>query len=196
MKRFLAIALCLVSCQVDSGHLSEANDYFVEYLLTHEIAYLDSSYQYLRSEGYLNGEKLDHQNIDLITSVLLYTKKYDELEGLLKADNKLEGYKKDFTLNLTLALKTYKEDSVESRGYILANLKMVKNEIASNPHDSVLWVNYFATRIYLDGKEQTIQEVDSLKSISKTFSDSFYENTLIDFIEEYPKELMFDKIEY
>lgn len=197
MNRFLAIALflflSLASCQEDKRHLSIANDYFVKYLLTHESAYLDSSYQSLKSGDYLNGKRLNHQNADLITSLLLYMKKYNELEGLLKADSNLEGYKKEFTLNLTRALKTYKEDSKEARGYIMENLKMVKNEIASNPSDSVLWINYFATRIYITGKQQALQEVDSLKSINNNFSNTFYENILVDFIEEYPDELMFDE---
>lgn len=195
MKRFLTIALylCLMSCQEDTRHLSIANDYFVEYLLTRDRAYLDSSYQSLKSANYLNGKGLNYQNADLIASLLLYMKKYNELESLLKANNNLEVRKKDFTMNLTLALKTYKDDSVEAKGYILENLKMVKKEITSNPNDSALWVDYFEMRIYMAGKQQSLQEVDSLKSINNRFSDSFYENILIDFIEEYPEELMFDK---
>jgi hypothetical protein len=195
MKRFLVIAffLCLLSCQKDNKHLSKANSYFVEYLHTNESAYLDSSYQTLRTAGYFNSKRLNPNNADLISSLLLYMRKYDELENLLKENNNLEEYQKDFTLNLTLALKTYKNDSLQAKDYILENEKMVKNKIAATPNDSILWVSYFAMRIYMVGKQQALQEVDSIKASNEKFSDSFYENILVDFIEEYPSELMFDK---
>lgn len=193
MKRFLIIVsiIILISCKNKKENLSLANEHFVDYLVTKKKSHLDSSYQYLKSGGYLIADNINKQNVDLITTILLYMKKYQDLELLLKENNKMAAQEKEFILNLTLALKNYKVDSIKAKEYIRNNLIITEKEIVSNPFDSTSWVQYCAMRIYLVGKNQAIQEVDSIKSINN-FSNSFYENFLVEFIREYPNELMFD----
>ena len=50
---------------------------------------------------------------------------------------------------------------------------------------------YFVMQLYLNGREKSHIELDSLKAVNKNFTNLFYEQILQDLIEEYPKEYLF-----
>ncbi len=192
-KCLLILVVGLSSCQDSSKSLPEARKYYLEYLLNNDKTYLDKTYESLKSRGYLEEHGLNEQNRDIVVMLLLQMKKYDELEGLLTANQDMRAFDKNLALNLTRSLAIYPEDSVEAKRLMLENLQLVENEMEANPNDSLLWGSHFTARMYLVGREKALQEIDSLKSVDDRYSDIFYEYTLKELIKEYPDELMYKR---
>lgn len=185
--------LVLFSCQEKGIPLEQSREYFVEYLLAHDKAYLDSSYNSLTSKRYLDKTGLNETNKDIVMPLFIYMKKYDELETLLRSNQDMKTFDKSLALNLTRSLAIYPEDSTEAKRLMHENLQLIEREMETNPDDSLLWGSHFTARMYLVGRQKVLQEIDSLKSVNSRYPDIFYEYTLKEIIREYPDELMYKR---
>jgi len=189
----LSLFFVLFSCQEKSVPLEKSREYFTEYLILHDKSYLDSSYNSLTSRRYLDSNGLNETNKDIVLPLLMYMGKYQELESLLTANQDMKTLDKKLALNLIRSLDLYEKDSSRAKSLIRDNLQLIGQEIEANPNDSLLWASHFTARIYLVGKQKTLEEIDSLKSVENRYSDIFYDYILKDLIEEYPDELMYKR---
>ncbi|KIA95037.1 hypothetical protein OA93_19005 [Flavobacterium sp. KMS] len=117
-------------------------------------------------------------------------KKYDELEKLLQEDTILDKYQKEITSNLIKSLNNQKDMEL-SKKYIYKNIDLIQNKITSTPNDSLLYTQYFIMKLYLNGRDKTLQEIDSMKAKNPKYSKAYYDYILRDLIEEYPQELLY-----
>jgi hypothetical protein len=194
MNKILLIVLLLqLSCKNNSNHSNgdgygEAKEYLMQYLITKDTAQLKKSYEELISNEHFEKNGLNDLNKDLVIPVFMYLRKYDELFNIVQ---KSEIPKKNQTLNLIRSLQEYKHDPGAAKKYIAQNINRIKQQLESNAQDSLLYIDYFIMRLYQVGREQTMVEVDSFKTVNNNFSDLFYNQILEDVVKEYPEEFLY-----
>ena len=195
MKNYISILLLLiVSCvntkeSITNEELSILLDKNAsEYFETKNKKHLLSSYKNLKKNKDFIEKGLTEKNTQLIISLFLDLKKYDELEVLLNNNYTLKKYYKTSTINLVKFLKTNEKDKNKANSYIYENLKTIKDSLNKTPKDSALYTDYFLMRLYLKGKKEALKEVDSMQIVNKTFTNDFYDLILRDFIKDYPNE--------
>lgn len=194
----LLFIVITTSCKVrresgeDECSISQANKLMTDYILSRDTAILTRSYQCLSANEEFNHEGITRRNYDVVFSILMYSRKYDELEHLMsEMDFHVEGEKQ--ILNMIKALSIYKEDSIKAFKYIYNNMATIREQIDEDPLDSTLYTQYFMMRLYLDGREKCLVALDSFKSVNNRFTDVFYDHILRDLIKEYPNEYMFTR---
>ncbi|AWI25513.1 hypothetical protein HYN49_06160 [Flavobacterium pallidum] len=116
--------------------------------------------------------------------------KYDELEKLLIEDENINTYYRKNTLNVVRYLKNFNRDKVKSQSYINENINRITDSIRKSPKDSLLYGDYFAMRMFLNGKAKTLVEIDSMQAVNKKYSEIFYESILKDAVKEYPDDYL------
>jgi hypothetical protein len=199
LNRALFISMILLlSCQGKPGidktdkSLQEAKRWLAEYIVNRDTNYLNKSFEYLRLNREFVNKGITKENHELVTSLLMYLRKYDELENLItRSAYSIE--EKEMTLNLIRALRTYDKDSLAAHKYIDENTNLIKGKLKSRPGDSLLYVNYFIMRVYQVGRNKAFSELDSAKLVNDRLSDEFCEYVLRDVIAEYPEEYLFPK---
>lgn len=187
-----------LSCQGQSnvgemdGSLNEARRLLTEYIIRKDTNALLESYSLLSSNEQFMKEGIAAENYDFVTSLLMYLRKYDELENLI-ADSDFGVREKALTLNLVRSLSIYERDSLAAHRYIKTNIDSIKVKLRADPTDSLLYVDYFIMRMYQVGRDGALSDLDSFKLVNNTFTGEFYEHVLMDVIEEYPDEFLFPK---
>lgn len=189
----LLVASCNNNKKLDnSGSLNKSYKYLTEYRLTKKDKFLQKSYLELNKNVDYKENGITRRNYELVVPLLLYLKKYDELENLLLKSTVIDINKRKITLNTIKSLKIYKNDKSLAKNYIDENIKYIKESINQNPKDSLLYIDYFVMRLYKKNDRQTIlNEIDSMQQINKNHSSLFYNQILKDVIEEYPKEYLY-----
>lgn len=195
MKKIVCLVFFLIiSCKNrgldNSGSLKMSYKYLTEYRSTKNKNFLEKSYKELSKTSIYREKGLTDENYQLVVPLLMYLKKYEELETLLVRNTTMDSSKKEITLNTIRYLKNYKKDKNVAKNYIDKNLKYIKNKIDQNPKDSLLYVDYFIMKLYKSDRMTALEEVDSMKMINKDFSGLFYEAMLKDAIEDYPDEYL------
>jgi hypothetical protein len=197
MKNLIYLISCviLVSCNKkdnlnDTNSLKIANQYLTEYYKTKNQKFLEKSYKSLNENTIYKEEGITNDNKELVLPLLMYMKKYDELEKLLQEDTILDKYQKEITSNLIKSLNNQKDMEL-SKKYIYKNIDLIQNKITSTPNDSLLYTQYFVMKLYLNGRDKTLQEIDSMKAKNPKYSKAYYDYILRDLIEEYPQELLY-----
>ncbi|PQL95009.1 hypothetical protein [Apibacter adventoris] len=192
----LILILTCVSCQnkisnqgSDEITLKNARKYLNEYFTLSEEQekkeLLSKSYKELNKNEDFKKNGLTKSNFSLAITILIYMKKYDDLERLLlKARNIPDSYNNTIVLNYVKYLKYYKKDKILSEGFIRNNVSLIHQQIGKTPEDSLLYFDYFRMKAYLNGKDKAIKEIDSMKKVNNNFSDFFYDYGLIQGIEE------------
>lgn len=197
LKIILIIVVIIASfCKVkqavssDDCQLSEVNKFMTDFIISRDTTLLGNAHDCLNSNKEFLQSGITKENYSLVFSVLMYSRKYGELEVLLKhSDFQPDGI--DLTLNMIKALKVYNQNNSEAYEYIYKNLETIRERIEATPRDSTLYSQYFVMQLYLNGREKCHNQLDSLKSANKTFTELFYEQILRDLINEYPKEYLF-----
>lgn len=174
------------------GSLTEAKKLLTEYITRKDTNSLLESYRLLSSNDEFIKEGITEENHDFVTSLLMYLRKYDQLEDLIMASD-FSIREKGLTLNLIRSLKIYERDSLAAHRYIEENINLIKGKLRTNPTDSLLFVDYFIMRTYDVGREGALSDLDSFKLVNHSFSHEFYEHVLRDVIKEYPDEYLFPK---
>ncbi|MEA9412497.1 hypothetical protein [Flavobacterium sp. PL02] len=197
MKNLIYLISCviLLSCNKkdnlnDTNSLKIANQYLTEYYKTKNQKFLEKSYKSLNENTVYKEEGITNDNKELVLPLLMYMKKYDELEKLLQEDTILDKYQKEITSNLIKSLNNQKDMEL-SKKYIYKNIDLIQNKITSTPNDSLLYTQYFVMKLYLNGRDKTLQEIDSMKAKNPKYSKAYYDYILRDLIEEYPQELLY-----
>ncbi|KIC01577.1 hypothetical protein [Flavobacterium sp. JRM] len=197
MKNLIYLISCviLLSCNKkdnlnDTNSLKIANQYLTEYYKTKNQKFLEKSYKSLNENTIYKEEGITNDNKELVLPLLMYMKKYDELEKLLQEDTILDKYQKEITSNLIKSLNNQKDMEL-SKKYIYKNIDLIQNKITSTPNDSLLYTQYFIMKLYLNGRDKTLQEIDSMKAKNPKYSKAYYDYILRDLIEEYPQELLY-----
>lgn len=70
--------------------------------------------------------------------------------------------------------------------HILKNITYYSELIRSNKKDSMAYAGLYINLIYLQGKEKTLNQIDSLEKMNDNFSSHFYEFYLRQVVSEYP----------
>lgn len=195
----LIILLFALSCNMNKKanapqSLKESYKLLNEYNRTKNKKYLKESYKILVSNPNFKENGITNSNRELVMPLLMYLKRYDELENLVLKDISFEKTKKEMFLNTIKSLKAYKTDTILAKSYINNNLVNINERMKLNPKDSLLYVDFFIMRLYKNNdKITTLKEVDSMQKNNKELTDFFYNHILKDVIEEYPEEYMYSK---
>lgn len=194
IKILLVILLLQASCGGKStkanADLNEANKLLSEYLVTGNKEYLLESYEVVKSHPGFIHQSMDKPQYELVSSILMHLRKYDELKVLVSRNDSLVR-NKEVALNLIKALQVWPQDSMAAKGYIDENLAMINNQISENPTDSLLYVDYFIMRLYRVGRQEILLDLDSFRVKDTVFSPIFHDHVLRDVIEEYPNDFLF-----
>ncbi|MFT7251065.1 MAG: hypothetical protein ACI9FW_000784 [Flavobacterium sp.] len=162
----------------------------MKYFQTKNKEYLDSVYKNLKFNKDFRELGLSGKNALPIITVLMNLKKYDELEKLLKSNKSINKYNRLNTLNIVKFFNYYNQDSVVAKKYLYKNIERYNDSLKKTPQDSLIYVDYFSTRMFLVGKKKAIKEIDSMKSENNNYSEIFYEKILKNYINNYPDNLL------
>ncbi len=191
--------LIALSCNMNkkantTQSLKEPYKLLQEYNKTKDKKFLKESYKLLIKNPTFKESGLTNSNRALVLPLLMYLKKYDELENLLSKDTTFDKEKKEMFSNTVKSLKIYNKDSILAKDYINKNLKLINEKIKLNPKDSLAYLDYFTMRLYKNNdKQKTLKEIDSMQKINRVQSDFFYNYVLKDVIEDYPNEYLYEK---
>lgn len=191
---FLILLININGCENSQGLESNistdsAKIYFHKYLINKQNDALAKSYSFIEKVNNLNlYEKNDR---GMIITIILYKKVYDHAIKLLKDFKPLDSVNQvDNILTLNLTKYLANKDELNANEYIYNNIAIIENRIQQEPLDSLAYTNLFLMKMYLNGRNKTLIQIDSMQNTNKQFSELFYESVLRDFIEEYPEELM------
>lgn len=184
----LTLFLTFWSCQSQpsiadlNNEKIDINGLYNSFIITKDYAYLDSIYKQL------NNVHLDKTNCEAIIGSFMYMKKYSELDSVLThfdpSDSNLL-VKKEIAHNIVRHLN---RSNPFDNHYIESNINSISERIEANKNDSLAYVDLFINLIYIKGKENTLNDIDTLQLYNKNISDFFYENYLREIVREYPKE--------
>lgn len=160
----------------------------LDYKNSGNIDYLNKAYIVLNENKDFKREGLSKENYKVVIPVLFELKKYDELEELLEKFEEMNSYEKMNYLNIIKGLNINKYDSIQLKSFFNKNINIIKDSINKTPKDSILYLDYFANKMLLNGKNKTIIEIDSMQDYNKNFSNLFYEKMLKQMIVEYPTD--------
>lgn len=194
MKKVIWLSMfLLLSCGNDknSGSLKTTHKYLNEYLLTRDKKFLKKGYDELNRNVGFNEKGITDKNREIVIPLLMYLRKYDELEKLMINYKTIDINKKEISLNLIKSLKVNKKDKLLSKSYIDKNLKLIKEMILKNPKDSLLYGDYFVMKLYNSDKNTVLKQIDSMQKSNKVYSSEFYDLLLKDLINNYPKEFLY-----
>lgn len=173
------------------NHIVQARKYLSDYKSSKDEKYLENSYTELNKDPDFVKNGINNNNRRLVTSLLMYLKKYDELKILVEKDTLTDGFNKKLSSNLLNSLEIYDKDKQKALEYMKENYRMAQERVNHNPNDSLVYIDFFMARAYLTSKEQAVEEIDSMKSSNKNYSNMFYEDILKDVIHDYPKEWLY-----
>ncbi|AWG26979.1 hypothetical protein [Flavobacterium kingsejongi] len=108
-------------------------------------------------------------------------------EDLILKNKTLSKYHRLNTLNIVKFLNTKDQDTKDSNRYLYENIKRINDSINKKPIDSLLYIDYFSMKMFLNGKNKTLIEIDSMQKNNKSYSDVFYE-ILRENIQVYPEK--------
>ncbi|WP_374504548.1 hypothetical protein [Flavobacterium sp.] len=193
LTTILLVASCNKNKNLDNtGSLKTSYKYLSEYRVTKNNKSLQKSYNELNKNAIYKEKGITSENYELVLPVLMYLKKYGELETLLSKSKAIDESKKEITLNTIRSLNTYKKDKDLAKKYIDQNIKSIKERIKQNSKDSLLYVDYFVMKLYKSDRATTLKEIDSMQQVNKNHSLLFYNAILKDAIEEYPQEYLYN----
>lgn len=195
LMRILIVALLIqVSChekKIESDpDLNKANSLLSKYLITGDREYLVRSYDVIKSRKNSDRQVVTKSQFVLVSSILMYLRKYPELKVLVNQNGAFVR-DKQLTLNLIEALQVWPQDSGKALRYIDSNIAQIDKQINDKPTDSLLYVDYFIMRLYRFGRPEVLAELDSFKTKDTIFSSVFHDQVLRDVIEEYPDDFLF-----
>ncbi|TYA56801.1 hypothetical protein [Formosa maritima] len=188
---FLTISNCESKKEMitDDELASILNNSIIKYHQTKEDKYLDSAYFKLKQNKSYNDSELTNPNLQLTITLLMNLKEYDELEKLLTNTKYLNEYNRINTLNITKYMKLKDTDKSKADSYIKDNLTIINDSLNKKPKDSLMYADYFSMRMFLVGKENTLNEIDSMESSQHEYSKVFYK-ILQESIESFPDEML------
>ena len=187
-----ALVLLFMSCEKDTKHLKKASNYFNLFIMNEDSLYLDSCYQEIIAADVLTDKNPNGGTVQFLCGPLLHLKKYDEIILLMDNSTNFPKYQRNYIRNLALAYKTYDDDKAKAIGYLEDNIKLVEDSISRNPQDSLIWMEYFFTRIIMVGKQQAMKEADSLKARDDTYTESFGDQ-VIEYLQDFPESFILQK---
>jgi hypothetical protein len=181
---FIFLNLLLYSCAdiKPSNDLEELKRLNYKFVTTQDSKYLDDAYSLIKIS------KIDDRNSEIIVTTLMYLKKYNELDSILESfDTKdsLISERKIFTQNV---VKHLKRENPYNFNFIEENINNASERINLDQSDSLAYLNLFISLIYKEGKEKTLQHIDTLEVYNKNFTSLFYNHILRETIKEYPEE--------
>lgn len=193
-KCLILLIPILISCQNRMDNYKKfklsLNKCLTNYYVTNDKKYLLEGYDILQKDNDFKENGITKYNQDVVIPILFSLKRYDELEKLLINNKVLNQYNCTNILNMVRALKYSKINKNKSNTYIYESIKIIQDSMKKVPKDSLLYADYFTMRMYLNGKERVLEEIDSMQKVNKNYSKLFYENILKELIEEHPKELL------
>ena len=184
MQKIIAILLLSFSFSCGNKRLvtyTEVRKYYGDYVVNHNKSSLKKSYKTL-----LNNEDfgITGKNADLVIPIYNELRKYDELIKLLNVSTTFSDYQKT-TLSNTIKARKYKcKDTGMLEAVVSDNLKIIQEEISTNPEDSILYVDFYLSKLFIRDLNSLLEEIDSLKKVDNRFSDNFYEYILKDAVKE------------
>ena len=186
----LILLLYLVSCGSEKPLLyDEVRKQYADYMINHDKSRLKKSYKTLIEIEDFKDNGITTENVLLVLPIFLKMEKYDELHHLLSKTEVLSQYYKKYYLNQIRALKYRCKDVETSNSFIHQNLELIKYQMSENQNDSVLYVDYYATKLYISNLSSVFDEIDSLKKVDKRFTNDFYDHLLKQSIQEMDKEI-------
>lgn len=191
MKYLLAFSFFVGGCflnQEKSKPYDQYKDlplYLSNYYLNEDTASLANAYDLLETNQDFNKKGLTEYNYRIVLPILFHLKKYDEILLLIEKENFLKKYDKQVIMNVAKYLNTPPEKRDSSIVYIKQNVNLLQSEIIKNPMDSLILIDYFTNKLYINGLDSTLEIIDSFKIHNSQFSNSFYENTLKDVVISY-----------
>lgn len=157
---------------------------YSDYVINHNKKSLKKSYQSLIVIEDFKNNGITAENILLVIPILLKMEKYDELHNLLGKNNVLSQYYKEYYLNQTNVLKYRCKDIEKSNYFIYQNLDLIKQQMLKNKNDSILYVDYYSTKLYISDLSSILNEIDSLKKSDTRFTYDFYNHLLKQNVQE------------
>lgn len=195
MRPVLVLYFILSGCS--SSKLNKSDDLYKElplylsnYYQTDDSAFLINAYELLKENQDFKQEGLTDDNYRTVLPIFFHLKKYNELLNLLEEENSIQSYEKQIILNLVKYLCAPPEKKDSSIIMIQQNIQIINNQLKKNPMDSMKLIDYFTNKLYVIGLDSTMKMIDSMKTHSSQFSNSFYENTLKEGVLSYHKYFM------
>ena len=176
---FVIVSSCNTSRLESKGNI---NSLFLNFTTTNNYSYLDTIY----SETINNSQRISEINIEAIVGAYIYLKKYSELDSLLNLLETNESTvlnKVKITHNI---VKHLNRSNLDDNHYIENNIIHYSELIRANKKDSLAYVGLFINLIYLQGKQSTLNQIDSLEKHNDNFSNHFYEYYLRQVVKNYP----------
>lgn len=190
---FLTSLLLLFSCnkkavKMGPDYLNVAKKHLNDYVINHDKSDLKLSYAALQKDKQFHEKGLNDENRHTVVSIYMYSGKYKELKKLLIDDITVDKFKKEITTNLLEALTENNRE--QSKLYLKKNISLINEKLIQNPQDSLLYIDYFTMKLYLEGRSEVLKEIDSMKHLNKRFSPDYYDLILSDMIKDYPDEFL------
>ena len=149
--------------------------------------YLNEAFVKLKLNKNYNKQLISNANSQLVITLLFNMKKYDELINLLENTKNINEYNRLITLNIAKYLKFKNIDKQKANLFIKKNITRINDSLNKEVKDSLIYSDYFSMKMFLNGKEITLKEIDSMQTLNKKYSEMFYE-ILKESIEVYPYE--------
>jgi len=187
MKNIFLIYVVLVlffSCKSTNNSYELIRKNLTQYVVNNKQSKLKKSYGLLMKNIDFKENGLNKKNIDVVFPILIKMKKYEQLLNLIEnSNNILSPYHKNFHINYIQALKYKCQDVNEFKFYINKNLDLIKNEIKTNPEDSVKLFDYLTFKATFISKKSAVDDFNLFKE-DKKFSDFFYSKVILRTIED------------
>ena len=143
---FLNIA-CIDKKMPHNQDLKTISDKIQLYQSSGDEKFLNESYNLLNDNVEFKQKGITSNNKEIVYSLLMYMRKYSELENLTRNDANLDSRDKHLLLNFFKALQVHKVDSIKAKKIINNNIKLLRERINENPKDSLLLFDYFRMKI-------------------------------------------------
>lgn len=163
------------------NNLEHLKELHIKFVTTKDSKYLDDSYSVIKTI------KINERNSEIIVTTLMYLKKYKELDSILdsfETKDSLISERKYFTQNIVRHLK---RENPYNFNFIEDNINKASERIRLDKADSLAYINLFISLIYQEGKDKTLQHIDTLEVYNKNFTSTFYEHILRETIRDYPE---------
>lgn len=173
----ITVVLSILSCgnKVQPSYESVKISY-ADYVYNDNYESLKTSYKRLTDNEDFKRNGIYTENAPIVIPILTKMEKYDDLLELLEKSKSIDPYLKSYYLNYTNYIKYRCANKNTSNQYITNNLILIKKQILENPNDSILYIDYYATKLHIDELANVLNEIDSISP--KKFSDDFYTKML------------------
>lgn len=195
LKYYALLLLMLVSCKpkLQDTQFIESRKFKIELLeasikcdIHNDRSELLKIYKRLNKHKEFKGSFFEYSQVNLLMDMYIYLEKYKELDKIFLMHKSSLSKDQIFVYNINKFLLKGKNHPE----FIYDNMNELKKMIARDKNDSLIYVDYFVHKVYLQGKEKTLQDIDSMKKKNKKISAFFYKYVLKQTIEEYPDALL------